>query len=54
MIIANDVGAPETTFGSDQNAVHLITAESETRLALASKYVIAEQVVAALATQLSD
>jgi phosphopantothenoylcysteine decarboxylase/phosphopantothenate--cysteine ligase len=54
MIIANDVGTPETTFGSDQNAVHLITAESETRLALASKYVIAEQIVAALATQLSD
>ena len=54
MIIANDVGAPETTFGSDQNAVHLITAESETRLTLASKYVIAEHIVAALATQLSD
>ena len=54
MIIANDVGAPETTFGSDQNAVHLITAESEHRLALASKYVIAEHIVAALAIQLSD
>ena len=54
MIIANDIGAPETTFGSDQNAVHLITAENETRLALASKYVIAEHIVAALATQLSE
>ena len=54
MIIANDVGTLETTFGSDQNAVHLITAENETRLVLASKYVIAEQIVAALATQLSD
>ena len=54
MIIANDVSAPETTFGSDQNAVHLITAENETHLALASKYVIAEHIVAALATQLSE
>ena len=54
MIIANDVSAPETIFGSDQNAVHLITAENETHLALASKYVIAEHIVAALATQLSE
>ena len=54
MIIANDVGPQETTFGSDQNAVHLLTAQNETCLALASKYVIAEQIVAALATQLSD
>ena len=54
MVIANDISAPETTFGSDQNAVHLITAEKETRLALASKYVIAEHIVTALATRLSE
>ena len=53
MIIANDVSAPETTFGSDQNAVFLITDSEETPLPLASKRVIAEQIVAALAAQLS-
>ena len=52
MIIANDVMAPETTFGSDQNAVYLITDSGEAPLALASKRVIAEQIVAALAAQL--
>ena len=52
MIIANDVMAPETTFGSDQNAVYLITDSGEAPLALASKRVIAEQIIAALAAQL--
>ena len=53
MIIANDVSAPETTFGSDQNAVFLITDSDETPLPLASKRVIADQIVAALAARLS-
>ena len=53
MIIANDVSAPETTFGSDQNAVFLITDSEEAPLPLASKRVIAEQIVAALAAQLN-
>ena len=53
MIIANDISVPETTFGSDQNAVYLITDSGEIPLALASKRVIAEQIVAALAAQLS-
>jgi phosphopantothenoylcysteine decarboxylase/phosphopantothenate--cysteine ligase len=53
MVIANDVSDPHTGFGSDHNAVHLIGAESEQHLPLASKQVIAEQLVAALAQQLA-
>ena len=52
MIIANDVGDPDTTFGSEQNAVHLITEAQEQSLPLASKRVIAEQIVAAVAALL--
>ena len=52
MIIANDVSDPDTTFGSEQNAVHLITATEEKSLPLASKRVIAEQIVAAVAATL--
>jgi phosphopantothenoylcysteine synthetase/decarboxylase len=52
MIIANDVSDPDTTFGSEQNAVHLITATEEQSLPLASKRVIAEQIVAAVAATL--
>ena len=54
MIIANDVSDPQTTFGSEQNAVHMITENGETALPLASKRVIAEQIIAALAAQLTD
>ena len=54
MIIANDVSDPQTTFGSEQNAVHMITENDETALPLASKRVIAEQIIAALAAQLTD
>lgn len=54
MIIANDVSDPQTTFGSEQNAVHMITENGETALPLASKRVIAEQIIAALAAQLAD
>jgi phosphopantothenoylcysteine decarboxylase/phosphopantothenate--cysteine ligase len=54
MIIANDVSDPQTTFGSEQNAVHMITENDETALPLASKRVIAEQIIAALAAQLAD
>ena len=32
MIIANDVSDPDTTFGSEQNAVHLITEAQEQSL----------------------
>ena len=52
MIIANDVADPHTTFGSEQNAVHLITDAGEHSLPLASKRVIAEQIINALAAQL--
>ena len=52
MIIANDVADPQTTFGSEQNAVHLITEAGERNLPLASKRVIAEQIISALAAQL--
>lgn len=52
MIIANDVSDPDTTFGSEQNAVHLITETEERSLPLASKRVIAEQIVLAVADSL--
>jgi len=51
MVIANDVSDPQTGFGSDHNAVYLIAADAEQHLPLASKQVIAEQIVAALAQQ---
>ena len=51
-VIANDVADPQTTFGSEQNAVHLITEAGERSLPLASKRVIAEQIISALAAQL--
>ena len=54
MIIANDVSDPDTGFGSDHNAVHLIGALSEQHLPLASKQVIAEQIIATLAQQLGE
>ena len=53
MIIANDVSDPDTTFGSELNAVHLITEAEEQSLPLASKRVIAEQIVIAVAAALS-
>ena len=52
MSIANNVSDADTTFGSEQNAVHLITEAQEKSLPLASKRVIAEQIVAALAAVL--
>ena len=54
MIIAKDVSDQRTTFGSEQNAVHMITENDETALPLASKRVIAEQIIAALAARLAD
>ncbi len=54
LVIANDVSDPETGFGSDRNAVYLIGASSEQHLPLASKQVIAEQIVIALAQQLAE
>ena len=54
MVIANDVSKPLTGFGSDHNAVYLIEADAEQHLPLASKQVIAEQIVAALAQQLVE
>lgn len=53
MIIANDVSDPDTTFSSEQNAVLLITEAEEQSLPLASKRVIAEQIVIAVAAALS-
>ena len=52
LIVANDVSVEQTGFGSEQNAVHLIAADEEQYLTLASKQVIAEQIVAVLAKML--
>ena len=52
LIVANDINAEQTGFGSEQNAVHLIAADEEQYLTLASKQVIAEQIVAVLAKML--
>ena len=52
LIVANDVSAEQTGFGSEQNAVHLIAADEEQYLTLASKQVIAEQIIAVLAKML--
>jgi len=49
MVIANDVSDPATTFGSDQNAVSLVSEHQEHHLPLASKLIIAEQLTDLLA-----
>ena len=51
-IVANDVSDPDTTFGSDQNAVHLIGEREEHYLPLATKRVIAERIVSHVAHHL--
>ena len=49
MVIANDVSDPATTFGSDLNAVSLVSEHQEHHLPLASKLIIAEQLTDLLA-----
>ena len=51
-IVANDVSDPDTTFGSDQNAVHLIGEDKTHYLPLATKQVIAESIVNLIADHL--
>ena len=51
-IVANDVSDPETTFGSDQNAVHLISEHEAHYLPLATKQVIAERIISLVAHHL--
>ena len=51
-IVANDVSDPNTTFGSDQNAVHLIGEDEAHYLPLATKQVIAERIVSLVAHHL--
>ena len=51
-IVANDVSDPDTTFGSDQNAVHLIGEHEAHYLPLATKQVIAERIVSLVAHHL--
>ena len=51
-IVANDVSDPDTTFGSDQNAVHLIGEHEEHYLPLATKRLIAERIVSLVAHHL--
>jgi len=51
-IVANDVSDPDTTFGSDQNAVHLIGEDEAHYLPLATKQVIAERIVSLVAHHL--
>ena len=48
-IIANDVSQADTGFNSDDNAVTLITAETETVFAKASKTQLARELIASLA-----
>jgi phosphopantothenoylcysteine decarboxylase/phosphopantothenate--cysteine ligase len=45
MIVLNDVSNPEIGFESDRNAVTLISAESETEVAIASKDEVAEAIL---------
>ena len=52
-IVANDVSNPDTTFGSDQNAVHLIGEHDAHYLPLATKQVIAERIVNLVAHHLA-
>ena len=52
-IVANDVSNPDTTFGSDQNAVHLIGEHEAHYLPLATKQVIAERIVSLVAHHLA-
>lgn len=52
-IVANDVSDPDTTFGSDQNAVHLIGEHEAHYLPLATKHVIAERIVSLVAHHLA-
>ena len=52
-IVANDVSNPDTTFGSDQNAVHLIGQQEAHYLPLATKQVIAERIVSLVAHHLA-
>ena len=52
-IVANDVSNPDTTFGSDQNAVHLIGEQEAHYLPLATKQVIAERIVSLVAHHLA-
>ena len=51
-ISSNDVSDPDTTFGSDQNAVHLIGEDEAHYLPLATKQVIAERIVSLVAHHL--
>jgi phosphopantothenoylcysteine decarboxylase/phosphopantothenate--cysteine ligase len=51
-IVANDVSDPDTTFGSDQNAVHLIGEDKTHYLPLATKQVIAESIINLIADHL--
>lgn len=52
MIIANDVSAPGIGFNSDENAVTLITADSETHFATQSKSILAKTLIEYIAAQL--
>jgi phosphopantothenoylcysteine decarboxylase/phosphopantothenate--cysteine ligase len=52
MICANDVARSDIGFNSDQNALLLYEASGVTELARASKLVIAEQLIAIIASRL--
>ena len=52
LIIANNVSNPDTTFGSDNNSVLVIGEDVEFGLPLASKRVIATQIVSIIANSL--
>jgi phosphopantothenoylcysteine decarboxylase/phosphopantothenate--cysteine ligase len=54
MIIANDVSSETLGFNSDNNAVTLITNNTETGFAEASKQQLARQLIEAIAKQLPD
>jgi phosphopantothenoylcysteine decarboxylase/phosphopantothenate--cysteine ligase len=52
LVVANAVGGPSSPFGSDENEVVLVTAESEERLERQSKRAIAERILDRVASLL--
>ena len=48
LIVANDVSAPDTGFAHDTNEVLLITGEGKTNVSLASKRVVADEILDAV------
>ena len=54
MIIANQVGSTHTGFNTDHNEVTVISAQKELHLPLASKVIIAQQIIDIIAEYISE